>query len=327
MTNKQKYILAVSRVLFVVTSVAFAITSNAGDVAKTDKPYLNQPENFQFAIVGDRTGEHREGVFASAVGQLNLLRPEFVISVGDLIEGYSEDKQVLEQEWQEFDAHVKGLDMPFYYVVGNHDMGNDVMLEMWRQRLGPTYYHFVYKGVLFIALNTEDPPTPMDPKVKVEVGELIALSKTDPQAAQSKYEQLGPALAAVERTNISKKQVRYVEKVLKQNKDVRWTFLFMHKPAWEHPSPVFEKIEALLDERPYTVFGGHMHNYLHSERNGRDYIRLGTTGGTWMGRDPAGDFDHITWVSMTDDGPTIANLLMSGIRDKKARENMMPQPE
>ncbi|MGI9284860.1 MAG: metallophosphoesterase family protein [Pseudomonadales bacterium] len=188
MTTKRNFAHLANRRLLIVFSVFAALNCNASGVAKTDKSYLNEPENFQFAIVGDRTGEHRKGVFASAVEQLNLLRPEFVVSVGDLIEGYSEDKQVLEQEWHEFDRHVKALDMPFYYVVGNHDMGNEVMLEMWRQRLGPTYFHFVYKKVLFIALNTEDPPMPMDPKLKAEVGELIALSKTDPPAAQKKYE-------------------------------------------------------------------------------------------------------------------------------------------
>ena len=40
----------------------------------------NEPNNFQFAIVSDRTGEHREGVFEDAIDRLNLLQPEFVNS-------------------------------------------------------------------------------------------------------------------------------------------------------------------------------------------------------------------------------------------------------
>ena len=46
----------------------------------------NDPDHFQFAIVSDRTGGHRPGVFEDAVKKLNLLQPEFVMSVGDLIE-------------------------------------------------------------------------------------------------------------------------------------------------------------------------------------------------------------------------------------------------
>src|SRR5262245_50556126 len=43
-------------------------------------------DQFQFAIVSDRTGGHRQGVFSKAVQQVNLLQPAFVMSVGDLIE-------------------------------------------------------------------------------------------------------------------------------------------------------------------------------------------------------------------------------------------------
>src|SRR5262245_56610627 len=45
------------------------------------------PDQFQIAVVSDRTGGHRRGVFSRAVQQVNLLQPEFVMSVGDLIEG------------------------------------------------------------------------------------------------------------------------------------------------------------------------------------------------------------------------------------------------
>src|SRR5262245_53406607 len=51
----------------------------------------NSGDDFQFAIVSDRTGAHRAKVFSRAVDQLNLLQPEFVLCVGDLIEGYTED--------------------------------------------------------------------------------------------------------------------------------------------------------------------------------------------------------------------------------------------
>jgi hypothetical protein len=64
--------------------------------------FYNNSDNFQFAIVSDRTGGHRPGVFPDAARKLNLLRPEFVMSVGDLIEGYTEDKTKLTTQWDEF---------------------------------------------------------------------------------------------------------------------------------------------------------------------------------------------------------------------------------
>jgi hypothetical protein len=72
----------------------------------------NDPALFRFAIVSDRTGGHRGGVFAQAVEQLNWLQPEFVLSVGDLIEGNKRAK--LAEEWQEFEGLVKKFQMPFF---------------------------------------------------------------------------------------------------------------------------------------------------------------------------------------------------------------------
>ena len=127
---------------------AISIDAN---VPHTGKPFSNEHASFQFAIVGDRTGGHRPGVFAGAMAQLNRLQPEFVLSVGDLIEGYTEDEVQLAAEWDEFDAMVEQLDMPFFYTVGNHDMGNPVMLETWRERHGHDYWAFVYRDVLFLS--------------------------------------------------------------------------------------------------------------------------------------------------------------------------------
>ena len=66
---------------------------------------------------------------------------------------------------------------------------------------------------------------------------------------------------------------------------------------------------------PYTVFNGPVHTYKYIERLGRDYIRLATTGGIQFpefGR----SMDHVTLVTIDDQGVDIANLLLSGILDK-----------
>ena len=154
----------------------------------------NDPESFQFAIVTDRTGSHRPGVFPDAVRKLNLLQPEFVMSVGDLIEGYTEDREVLDGEWDEFAGFVEALQMPFFYLPGNHDISNQVMADVWQARFGPSYYSFVYRDVLFVCLNTESP----------------------------------------ESTRLSEPQLHWLEDVLAAHTDVRWTLVFLHKPLWAY---------------------------------------------------------------------------------------------
>lgn len=255
----------------------------------------NQPRDFQFAIVTDRTGGHRPGVFAEAVRKLNLLQPEFVISVGDLIEGYTEDNGQWAIEWAEFEGKVQQLQMPFFYVGGNHDLTNPGMTANWKRKFGRTYYEFRYHDVLFVALNSEDPPK-------------------------------------VEPLRISPEQQRWFADVLARNEDVRWTFVFLHKPAWvyadDDPGETgWAGIERALGARKATVFAGHVHNYARYERNGREYFSLATTGGSSRLRGKeAGEFDHIVWVTMKDRGPVIANLMLDGIEDKNLRTLPEPKP-
>ena len=133
------------------------------NIATEQKPWTsldlnNDPNQFHFVIVTDRTGGARPGIFESAVDKINLLQPEFVMSVGDLIEGDKANAAQVDAEWQEFKGIVGKLEMPFFHVPGNHDMKSNMMVEEWRRRFGPIYYHFRYRDVLFLCLNTEDPP-------------------------------------------------------------------------------------------------------------------------------------------------------------------------
>jgi hypothetical protein len=266
----------------------FEVEAPAGEAPApwTSLAPATAPDEFRFAVVTDRTGEHRDGVFESAMGKLNLVRPEFVVSVGDLIEGYTDDPGVLGREWDELESFVARLQMPFFYVPGNHDMSNAVMAEEWKSRFGPSYYHFRYKGVLFLALNSE----------------LFAMVHDRTASLPGPWTQA--------------EQMAFVERTLAQNRDVRWTFVLVHQPLWDSPQPHpdWTKVEALLADRPHTVFAGHFHRYAQHLRGGRQYITLATTGGgTRLRGTPWGEFDHVAQVTMTKDGPLIANLRLDGI--------------
>lgn len=292
-------------------------TSVAEDVPRTAKPFANQPENFQFVVVGDRTGGHRPGIFRSAIERINQLQPEFVVGVGDLVEGYKEDSRELNAEWDEFDAIVNQLDMPFFYTVGNHDISNETMRQLWLKRNGSDYYHFLYQGVLFISLNTEDPPVQLDEETLQGQRRLESMMRDDPEGTQKmileRAAERSPEQALLPgEVAISDEQVQWVSRVLKHNPDVRWTIVLMHKPAWEYKHPGFEKIETMLAERPHTVIAGHEHYYNYSRRGNADYITMATTGGVWL-KPGGGAFDHIAWVTMTQDGPIISNILVCGL--------------
>jgi hypothetical protein len=239
----------------------------------------NGPDTFQFAIVSDRTGGHRARVFSRAVERLNLLQPAFVLSVGDLIEGYTEEKDKLAGQWKEFDRFVSKLQMPFFYLPGNHDLSNTVQDKAWKERYGRPYYHFVYRNVLFLLLNSEE-------RVK-------------------KATRIGP------------EQIAYIKKALADNRDARWTIVLLHKPLWSYTDVDkngWLEVEKALAGRRYTVFAGHMHVYRKFVRNGMSLYQLATTGGGSKLRGLRyGEFDHIAWVTMKKDGPVLANVLLDGV--------------
>ena len=305
------------------------------------KPYThlnfkNDPYEFQFAVLTDNAGGARPGVFPKAVEMVNWLHPEFVVCVGDLIEGYSEDEDETRAMWKEVDEYLEPLEMPFFFLPGNHDLNSDATIKLWRERFGSErgYYHFIYQDVLFMMVNTEDPPKTVAElqRNNPELYKLIAANYPAMAELQAKENQTAedglkllelaePVEEWLGELNISEDQVAYFKNALEKNPDVRWTFCFVHAPPYFTPTTAekdpgnFAKIEALLVDRPYTVFSAHTHTYHYDLRNGRDFITTSTSGAINVVR--PGAMDHVVWITMTKDGPKIANLLMNGIMDKK----------
>ena len=307
---------------------AFAPGAPGAGPAPWTKAPAPEPDTIRFAVIGDRTGLARPGVFEQAVLQADGLRPEFLINVGDLVEGYTSDSAELAREWDEIETAIGKMTVPFFYVAGNHDLGNQAMLDIWRQKRGEPYYHFTYKDALFLVLDTEDPPRDMPADYAQQFRGLAALMKTDPKGTEEKLKASlaevnakraaggsDPKLAEIEGARFSAKQVDWALKILRENPDARWTFVLMHKPAWALHSKEFEQIEAALGTRGYTVIAGHNHYYRHETRRGRDYITMGTAGAVSHQHGP-GEMDHLAWVTLGKDAPAISLLRLDGILDK-----------
>lgn len=258
-------------------------------------PYTNLHFNddtgkVQFAIISDLWGGNRPGIFEDAIDKLNLLQPQFVISVGDLIDGKTHDAAIIDKQWKEFTGKVNSLSMPFFYVPGNHDIGNADMENEWKKRFGQPYYHFVYKNVLFLIVDTQDKGV----------------------------------------SGIKEDQIKYFQKAIDDNPNVRWTFLFMHRPVWQGENQKeegYEKIEAALKGHNYTLFSGHHHTYRYVVKNGQKHFVLGTTGGGIELRgEKFGEYDHVTLVTVNKkEPPTVINLKLSGlIKEDIVNEKTFP---
>ncbi len=258
----------------------------------THENFLNDSQEFSFAIIPDRAGGERKGIFPKAIERANLLRPEFIICVGDLIQGMMnknyQTHDHLREQWKELRQFTESSEAPFFYLVGNHDIArtrpnfpraNETSREVWKENFGAqTYYSFIYKNVLFLCLNH--------------------MEGRDGRTPQ---------------TGMTTEQVNWATDTIQKHPEVNWTFIFIHAPgAWTTSG--FGKIEKALADRDYTVFSGDWHYYVKFQRRGKNYYTLATAGGvSELKGVPYGEFDHITWVTMTRKGPVIANILIDGI--------------
>ncbi len=241
-----------------------------------ERPFSDDPDKFTFAIIGDKTGGGLDKwpVFDRAIDEINTLKPDFAIMVGDLIQGDTTDLKQLTAEWKEFWDHQSDLIVPFLPLPGNHDITNRVMYDYWEKHIGRTYSAFTYKNCLFLLLNTEEWHT--------NSGEW---------------------------TNwFGEEQIEYVKSQLTQHTDVRHTFVMLHRPLWLQKHSGWEEIEAALGERAYTVFAGHYHRLTLHTRNDRRYFVLGATGGgfTPQAVREYGAFDHYSLVTVDNEDVNIA---------------------
>ncbi len=129
----------------VVCLVACLCPAAAGDYAEP---------LFRFAILSDRTGGHTPGIYPQVIEEINLLNPDFVVTVGDHIEGYGEDYERSEVEWDSLMVLIGALEAPFYMTPGNHDIWDDESEAMYTAKTGfDPYYSFDYENTHFVILD------------------------------------------------------------------------------------------------------------------------------------------------------------------------------
>lgn len=284
----------------VVVAMLVALTSGAADFKHeltgvkpwTNENFLDDPQEFHFAVIGDRTGGERKGFFPKTMAALNLLRPEFVMSVGDLIDGRGVREPELRRQWKEVEGFLSQLKMPFFYVVGNHDIWTGFTgmtveraesIKVWKELHGEkTYYSFLYKGCQFICLDT-----------------------------MIKHDYFPP------REALSQEMVDWAATEIEAHPEARWRFIFMHKPI-DWTSDRWLAFERRINRFDYTVFCGDWHHFCTATRHGKKYYMVGTAGGGWdygkVSEDLRyGVMDGITWVTMTKDGPVVSFIGLNGI--------------
>lgn len=281
-----------------------------------------QGGDYDFAFISDRTGGAVHGMFERGLEAAKKLNPDFVISIGDLVEGYWTDEAEAHEEWDRIDPMLAGLGVPVFQTVGNHDYGTEAMIRVWRERKGVDYYAFRYDRTLFLVANTETAPLTLPETMLGLMQQANRALIRNPEALLTDLMRdlagggvSEDAWTMTEDTlidpHLSSGQIDFFERVLADNADVDWTFVCLHQPAWKKPDPIFERLEQLLTDRPYTVLCGHVHYLEVTEKYGRQYIQMGKTGGLHC-FEGKGDIHHILSVKMRGGVPQFEVILLDG---------------
>ena len=264
-------------------------------------------DGFQFIIYGDRTGGVPAGlkVLEQAVEDTNLLDPDLVLTVGDLIQGYNETGQWLEQA-AEYKDIMNRLKMRWFPVAGNHDIywrGKNPAPpghheSNYEKHFGPLWYSFRHKNAGFIVLYSDEG----DPGSNLKAFNVGALQQ------------------------MSEKQLAFLDKALADLADQDHVFVFLHHPRWigggytgSNWETVHQKLKTAGNVS--AVFAGHIHQMRYEgKRDGIEYHALATTGGHIPGDTPipdAGLLHHYNIVTVRPERITVSALPVGAVFDPK----------
>ncbi|MDY7010297.1 MAG: sugar-binding protein [Planctomycetota bacterium] len=219
--------------------------TDLSDIAGWRGAAVNSPDTFRFVVLSDRTGGHIPGLWAQSVAETNRLKPDFVMFIGDLIEGYTDDEKEIRRQWTHIDAITRRLDAPFFYCPGNHDVLPDACRKIYTELhgvAGKAWYSFDYRRCHFI------------------VADSSAMIGKDKKLADDQWAWLKKDLAGA-------------------NKVSDHVFVFIHHPMnYGSRIPSWNRLRKMLDAKKTTVFSGHWHSPLSYDlEDGVPYYMISAT--------------------------------------------------
>jgi 3',5'-cyclic-AMP phosphodiesterase len=227
---------------FLLASALAAVSIVAG---APDAP----PNDFRFCILGDRTGDAQPGVYERVWKEIDALRPDLVINVGDTIQGGNDATAA--SEWSALRPLWDRYRYPVYFTPGNHDIWSAASRVVYEQQTKrPAFYGFNYQNAHFTVLDNSET-------------EDLSL-------------------------NLSDQQMQFLASDLAENQARAPKFVFFHKPFWLIPvkfqSSQFPFHQLIKKYGVRYVVSGHGHQYVRGVQDGIVYLEAPSSGGKLKGQ-------------------------------------------
>lgn len=247
--------------------------------------HLSIPDPFSFVVLGDpHPGklpiEHPwspSPVLKKIIPEVNQLQPALVLTVGDLIQGYTRDEEMLTRQHQAIRDELSKLSAPFLPCIGNHDVREEVSERIWRKLWGPRYYSFEAADCHFTILDAE-----LNKDLESIAGIQLEWLRRDLLEAGDK-------------------------RIFVLGHRPYWKDYPLHQATWKGPGGRnywTEDVESLLaGKNVAAVIVGHQHKYEQERIGGIPHIITGGAGGDVMDTPASeGGIAHYLWVRVDQNG-------------------------
>lgn len=232
--------------------VVFLLAALVAPISVSRVPAAPEPHNhFRFSILGDRTGEAQPGIYSRVWREVDLLHPDFVISVGDSIEGGSDE--TAEKEWQALRTVWQRYGYPLFQTPGNHDIWSALSEKLYEKYTGrPPFYSFNWQDAHFTILDNSRTENLSDGQMKFLEQDL------------QQYRDRGPKFVFFHRPTV-------------------WLLPLKFRSDFA--------LHGLLHKYNVTmVVSGHTHQFTRMEKDGIVYLCVGSSGGHMRGADKGAGF-------------------------------------
>ncbi|MEO0098021.1 MAG: metallophosphoesterase [candidate division WOR-3 bacterium] len=201
--------------------------------------YFSPLSAFKFCVLGDRTPLSSPETFETVLNEIRVLKPDFIIHLGNLIKKGIKDTTLLKKEWENVQRIFSQLGIPYHLCPGSEDIWDEKSEEIFLRYFSKTYYSFNYENCHFVILDFSRFP---------------------------KY------------SDVPKEMIDWLREDLSLFRRARYTFVFAHRSYWRLLKERWGLHKVLSQLGVDYFLSAHDCFYTYHKMDSIRYLQVGPTG-------------------------------------------------